>query len=233
MSLVTFCTRFLTARTFYDGSGSHLPSCLSSFASSLPIQSYKDDQDQCLGDPQHAWIGKENQGAILVFFNFWCRLFFLITSTEVYGDPEVHPQSEEYWGHVNPVRAVWRVKNLNSDRLDRVHAMTKENALLKHSRILMLNKTRLKSESHASLTRLVQEWTSMMGASSAILLFRHSKEKISPFTETDLKLDLSNTYMISLMGLFNSWNQITLSLSILEIHVNSPSKTLQSWFVIK
>lgn len=29
---------------------------------------------------------------------------FLITSTsEVYGDPEVHPQPEEYWGHVNPI----------------------------------------------------------------------------------------------------------------------------------
>jgi nucleoside-diphosphate-sugar epimerase len=28
----------------------------------------------------------------------------LIASTsEVYGDPEVHPQSERYWGHVNPV----------------------------------------------------------------------------------------------------------------------------------
>ncbi|KAF8665697.1 hypothetical protein AX16_000150 [Volvariella volvacea WC 439] len=29
---------------------------------------------------------------------------FLLTSTsEVYGDPEVHPQSEDYWGHVNPI----------------------------------------------------------------------------------------------------------------------------------
>jgi dTDP-glucose 4,6-dehydratase len=29
---------------------------------------------------------------------------FLIASTsEVYGDPEIHPQPEEYWGHVNPV----------------------------------------------------------------------------------------------------------------------------------
>lgn len=29
---------------------------------------------------------------------------FLISSTsEVYGDPEVHPQTEEYWGHVNPI----------------------------------------------------------------------------------------------------------------------------------
>ncbi|MEV5976906.1 UDP-glucuronic acid decarboxylase family protein [Streptomyces sp. NPDC052114] len=29
---------------------------------------------------------------------------FLLTSTsEVYGDPEVHPQPERYWGHVNPI----------------------------------------------------------------------------------------------------------------------------------
>ena len=28
----------------------------------------------------------------------------LLTSTsEVYGDPEVHPQTESYWGHVNPL----------------------------------------------------------------------------------------------------------------------------------
>lgn len=28
----------------------------------------------------------------------------LIASTsEVYGDPMVHPQPESYWGHVNPI----------------------------------------------------------------------------------------------------------------------------------
>ena len=28
---------------------------------------------------------------------------FLLTSTsEAYGDPEIHPQTEDYWGHVNP-----------------------------------------------------------------------------------------------------------------------------------
>lgn len=32
------------------------------------------------------------------------RARMLLTSTsEVYGDPEVHPQSESYWGHVNPI----------------------------------------------------------------------------------------------------------------------------------
>ena len=32
------------------------------------------------------------------------RARFLIASTsEVYGDPQVHPQPEDYWGHVNPI----------------------------------------------------------------------------------------------------------------------------------
>lgn len=29
--------------------------------------------------------------------------FMLASSSEVYGDPLVHPQSEEYWGNVNPI----------------------------------------------------------------------------------------------------------------------------------
>ena len=29
--------------------------------------------------------------------------FFLASTSEVYGDPQVHPQTEEYWGNVNPV----------------------------------------------------------------------------------------------------------------------------------
>ena len=29
--------------------------------------------------------------------------FFLASTSEVYGDPQVHPQPEDYWGHVNPV----------------------------------------------------------------------------------------------------------------------------------
>lgn len=30
-------------------------------------------------------------------------LIFQASTSEVYGDPEVHPQTEEYWGHVNPI----------------------------------------------------------------------------------------------------------------------------------
>ncbi len=33
-----------------------------------------------------------------------CRARFLLASTsEVYGDPQVHPQAEQYWGNVNPI----------------------------------------------------------------------------------------------------------------------------------
>jgi dTDP-glucose 4,6-dehydratase len=34
----------------------------------------------------------------------WKRARFLLASTsEIYGDPQVHPQPETYWGHVNPI----------------------------------------------------------------------------------------------------------------------------------
>jgi dTDP-glucose 4,6-dehydratase len=35
--------------------------------------------------------------------------FFLASTSEIYGDPEVHPQPESYWGHVNPtgIRSVY------------------------------------------------------------------------------------------------------------------------------
>jgi dTDP-glucose 4,6-dehydratase len=29
--------------------------------------------------------------------------YFLASTSEVYGDPQVHPQREDYWGHVNPI----------------------------------------------------------------------------------------------------------------------------------
>jgi len=29
--------------------------------------------------------------------------FFLASTSECYGDPDVHPQKESYWGHVNPI----------------------------------------------------------------------------------------------------------------------------------
>ena len=29
--------------------------------------------------------------------------FLMASTSEVYGDPHIHPQKEDYWGNVNPV----------------------------------------------------------------------------------------------------------------------------------
>lgn len=36
-------------------------------------------------------------------------IFLFASTSEIYGDPEIHPQSETYWGHVNPIgpRAIY------------------------------------------------------------------------------------------------------------------------------
>jgi len=33
----------------------------------------------------------------------WGRRSLQATTSEVYGDPTAHPQTEEYWGNVNPI----------------------------------------------------------------------------------------------------------------------------------
>jgi dTDP-glucose 4,6-dehydratase len=55
----------------------------------IPIQTLKVGSlgtHNCLG------LAKEKKARIIV-----------ASTSEVYGDPEVHPQTEDYWGHVNPV----------------------------------------------------------------------------------------------------------------------------------
>src|SRR6476620_7034144 len=55
----------------------------------IPIQTLKVGSlgtHNCLG------LAKEKKARILV-----------ASTSEVYGDPQVHPQTEEYWGNVNPV----------------------------------------------------------------------------------------------------------------------------------
>ncbi len=55
----------------------------------LPIQTLKVGS---LGTHKALGLAKE-KGAV----------FVLASTSEVYGDPEIHPQPESYWGHVNPV----------------------------------------------------------------------------------------------------------------------------------
>lgn len=55
----------------------------------LPIQTLKVGS---LGTLRTLGLAKEKNARCL-----------LASTSEVYGDPQVHPQSESYWGHVNPV----------------------------------------------------------------------------------------------------------------------------------
>ena len=55
----------------------------------LPIQTLKVGS---LGTHKALGLAKEKNAS-----------FLLASTSEVYGDPKVHPQSEEYWGNVNPI----------------------------------------------------------------------------------------------------------------------------------
>ena len=54
-------------------------------------------------DPEHtiltSVVGTHN---LLTFSEKLGARFFLASTSEIYGDPEVHPQPESYWGNVNP-----------------------------------------------------------------------------------------------------------------------------------
>src|SRR5271163_992609 len=53
--------------------------------------------------------------------------FLLASTSEVYGDPAVHPQSEDYWGNVNPVgpRSVYDEAKRFAEALTRAYQDTK------------------------------------------------------------------------------------------------------------
>lgn len=55
----------------------------------LPIQTLKVGS---LGTHKTLGVAKEKRAR-----------YFLASTSEVYGDPQVHPQPETYWGHVNPI----------------------------------------------------------------------------------------------------------------------------------
>lgn len=48
-------------------------------------------------------VGAEGTRHLLELAREKRGIFIHASTSEVYGDPEVHPQSEEYWGNVNPV----------------------------------------------------------------------------------------------------------------------------------
>jgi dTDP-glucose 4,6-dehydratase len=48
-------------------------------------------------------VGAHGTHHMLGLAKFKRARFLLASTSEVYGDPQVHPQTEDYWGHVNPI----------------------------------------------------------------------------------------------------------------------------------
>ena len=48
-------------------------------------------------------VGAQGTWHMLGVAKFKRARFLLASTSEVYGDPQVHPQQESYWGHVNPI----------------------------------------------------------------------------------------------------------------------------------
>jgi dTDP-glucose 4,6-dehydratase len=48
-------------------------------------------------------VGSQGTHNMLGVAKFKRARFLIASTSEVYGDPKVHPQTEDYWGHVNPI----------------------------------------------------------------------------------------------------------------------------------
>jgi dTDP-glucose 4,6-dehydratase len=48
-------------------------------------------------------VGAQGTWHMLGLAKFKRARFLLASTSEVYGDPQIHPQPESYWGHVNPI----------------------------------------------------------------------------------------------------------------------------------
>ncbi len=60
--------------------------------------------DDYLRMPLHSLkVGSYGTHNALGLSKFKRARFLLASTSEVYGDPQVHPQPETYWGHVNPI----------------------------------------------------------------------------------------------------------------------------------
>ena len=70
-------------------------------------------------DPEHTMltsvVGTHN---LLTFAEETGARFCLASTSEIYGDPEVHPQTETYWGNVNPDRPARLLRRGQARRRD-------------------------------------------------------------------------------------------------------------------
>jgi UDP-glucuronate decarboxylase len=101
-------------------------------------------------------------------------LFFLASTSEVYGDPSVHPQPETYWGNVNPIgpRSIYdeskRAAEAFTMAYHRTHGMSTRivrifNSILADEQILYDDGKELRREPVESLAQRLNGTTDLVG----------------------------------------------------------------------
>jgi UDP-glucuronate decarboxylase len=100
--------------------------------------------------------------------------FLLASTSEVYGDPQVHPQPESYWGHVNPIgpRGVYdeakRFAEAMSMAYHRAHGVPVRiarifNSILADEQVLYDDGTELRREPVEALARRLRGQVDLVG----------------------------------------------------------------------
>jgi nucleoside-diphosphate-sugar epimerase len=100
--------------------------------------------------------------------------YFLASTSETYGDPQVHPQPETYWGHVNPVgpRGVYdeakRFAEAMTMAYRRTHGVNTAivrifNSVLADEQVLYDDGTTLRRESVSALAQRIGESADLSG----------------------------------------------------------------------
>ncbi len=100
--------------------------------------------------------------------------FLLASTSEVYGDPQVHPQPESYWGHVNPIgpRGVYdeakRFAEAMSMAYQRAHAVPVRiarifNSILADEQVLYDDGTELRREPVEALAHRLAGQVDLIG----------------------------------------------------------------------
>jgi UDP-glucuronate decarboxylase len=108
--------------------------------------------------------------------------FLLASTSEVYGDPQVHPQPETYWGHVNPVgpRGVYdeskRFAEAMAMAYHRYHGVETRivrifNSILADERVVLFNDERIHTESIGAYAEGLERGENISGTSIRVPAF--------------------------------------------------------------
>ena len=92
-------------------------------------------------DPEHTLMTSVVGAARLLKLAEATGARFLLTSTsEVYGDPEVHPQTESYWGNVNCTGPRLDIRTLGEEILDDLLRPRESGALAQLATVWLLRR---------------------------------------------------------------------------------------------